>query len=315
MDAPQVLTVTLNPALDVTASVDRVEPQRKLRCSMPRHDPGGGGVNVSRAIHELGGESRAFVALGGGTGAHFRRLIEGAGFEFRVWPYEGETRFSLTVMEEATGNHYRFVMPGPTQPEGEADRLAAALEESIGDCRYVIASGSLPPGLPDDFYGRLVGIARSRGARTIVDSHGAALKGALSARPWLIRLNHLEAQELVGGGDPDASAHLVARQLIDQRTAEIVVVSVGEDGTIVTTAEAQFHIRPPHVAVRSMVGAGDSFVGALALGLVRDWPLETATRFAVAAAAAAVTTEGTQLCERSTTERLFAEMTRPLTAA
>jgi 6-phosphofructokinase 2 len=315
MDAPGILTVTLNPALDVTATVDRVEPQQKLRCSEPRHDPGGGGVNVSRAIMELGGSSRAFVALGGGIGDHYRRLIEGSGLEFRIWPYQGETRFSLTVMEEATGKHYRFVMPGPSQAEGEADRLLAAIEESIGNCRYVVLSGSLPPGLPDDFYGRASVVARKHGALAIVDTHGAALRGVLPSRPWLIRLNHLEAQELVGGTDADASAHAAARQLIDQGAAEIVIVAVGADGTIVTTADRQFQVRPPLVPVRSMVGAGDSFVGGLVLGFARGWPLEEATRFAVAAAAAAVTTEGTRLCERPTTERLFAEMKQPLAPA
>lgn len=315
MADPQILTVTLNPALDVTATVERVLPQQKLRLRPLRDDPGGGGVNVSRAIHELGGESRAFVALGGGMGSHLRRLIEGAGFEFRVWPLEGETRFSLTVMEDSTGRHFRFVMPGPLQPATEAERLIAAIDESLEGCRYLVLSGSLPPGLPEDTYGRIVTAARQRGVRSILDTHGAALSRALPARPWLIRLNHLEAQELVGGADPDASAHLLARQLIEQDAAEIVVVAVGADGTIVTTHDTQFHIRPPLVSVRSMVGAGDSFVAGLTLALARGWPLEQSTRFAVAAAAAAVTTEGTQLCERATTERLFSEMTASMTPA
>lgn len=300
-----ILTVTLNPALDITTGVDRLLPQQKLRCSVPRRDPGGGGINVSRAIAELGGTSRAFVALGGATGAQMRELLADSGFATEFWPLPGDTRFSLTVMEEETGLHYRFVLPGPSIPPGEDTRLLTRLGEMIAaEPGYVVGSGSIPPGLPDSFYADLARMTRERGGKFIIDTHGPALKAATEARPYLVRLNHLEAQELLGG-DADVAAHTLARALVRQGLAEIAIVTLGERGAIVASHDEEFELVPPRVTVRSSVGAGDSFVAALTLGLARQWPLREAARFAVAAAAAAVTSEATELCKRPDVERNY----------
>lgn len=301
-----ILTVTLNPALDLTTAVPRLEPQHKLRCSAPRYDPGGGGVNVSRVITELGGESLAFVATAGATGAMLAGLLAASGVAGVYHPVPGETRTSFTVMEEQTGLHYRFVLPGPVQDEAVAvallDGIVAALPAEAG---YVVLSGSLLPGLPPDFYGQVTDAVQARGAAVILDAHGDDLRLALDARPHIIRVNHIEAAELSGIADPEASAHVLSQSLIAQQRAEIVLVSLEEHGTLVTTPQMQFEVHPPAVAVRSMVGAGDSFVGALALSLARGRALPEAVRQGVAAAAAAVTTEGTQLCQSDRVAQLF----------
>jgi 6-phosphofructokinase 2 len=305
---PPILTITLNPAVDISTSLERLLPQRKLRCDAPRFDPGGGGVNVSRAIKELGGESRAFVVVGGRTGAQLRDLLEQTGLDCDFWEVAAETRFSFMAMEGATGLHYRFVMPGTALEADAADAiLAHLLEEIAAGPGLVIASGSLPPGLPVDFYARLAGPCREAGARLIVDTHGDALRAAARSRPYLIRLNHLEAQELVGGGADDA-AHLLAHRLVDQHLAEVAIVTLGERGAIVASAAGTIEIAAPRVAMRSSVGAGDSFVAALTVSLARGWPLEDAARYGVAAAAAAVTSEATELCKRGVVDTLFAAM-------
>ena len=300
-----ILTITLNPALDLTTSVGRLAPLLKLRCGPVRLDPGGGGVNVSRAIKELGGESHAFVAIGGHTGAQLRSILDRTGIELDYWPLIEETRTSFTVMENATRRPYRFVLPGPRVSPAEADailnRLAQRIDKYTG---FVVASGSLPPGVPDDFYGRLARRCRELGARMIVDSHGAALRAAAAERPYLVRLNHIEAQELLGG-DSDVAAHTLARQLVDGGLAEAAIVTVGERGAIVATQGRQVEILPPRVEVVSGVGAGDSFVAALTFGLASGWAVEEAARYGVAAAAAAVITEATQLCERATVNAFF----------
>ena len=300
-----ILTITLNPALDLTTSVGRLAPLQKLRCGPVRLDPGGGGVNVSRAIKELGGESHAFVAIGGHTGEQLRSILDRTGIELDYWPLIEETRTSFTVMENATRRPYRFVLPGPRVSPAEADaildRLAQRIDKYTG---FVVASGSLPPGVPDDFYGRLARRCRELGARMIVDSHGAALRAAAAERPYLVRLNHIEAQELLGG-DSDVAAHTLARQLVDGGLAEAAIVTVGERGAIVATQGRQVEILPPRVEVVSGVGAGDSFVAALTFGLASGWAVEEAARYGVAAAAAAVTTEATQLCERATVNAFF----------
>ena len=303
-----ILTVTLNPALDLTTSVTSIRPLRKLRCSAPRLDPGGGGINISRAIKELGGESQAFVAIGGHTGDQLRKLLRRTGLSVEYWPTLGETRTSFTVMSDENGLPYRFVLPGPTLSPFEA---AAILEKLTGLVRrrggYVVASGSLPPGVPDDFYGRLCRRTRELGGRFVIDSHGAALRAATEERPYLVRLNHLEAQELVGG-DPSVAAHSLAKQLIEQQRAEVAIVTLGERGAIVASGDGQLQIEPPRVRVRSGVGAGDSFVAALVFGLANDWSLEDAARYGVAAAAAAMTTEATELCKRETVDAFFAQI-------
>lgn len=303
-----ILTVTLNPALDTTTSVTRLEPQRKLRCAPAVLHPGGGGANVSRAIRELGGSSRAFVALGGHTGQQYGDLLRAAGVECIQYGLSGETRTSLTVMEEETGLHYRFVLPGPMQEPRHGEEILAELGRIIaGGVGYVVASGSLLPGMADDFYARLGDVVRWHEAKLILDTHGVALKQGLAGRPFLIRLNQLEAEELASQTPAQGDPAEVATQLVAAGATDVAVFAMGERGSLVTTREAQFTIAPPEVKVHSMVGAGDSYVAALTLALARGWSLESANRFGVAAAASAVTREATQLCERNSTERYYNE--------
>lgn len=303
-----ILTVTLNPALDTTTSVPRLEPQRKLRCSPAIVHPGGGGANVSRAIRELGGSSRAFVALGGHTGHQYADLLRATGVECIEYTLSGETRASMTVMEEETGLHYRFVLPGPPQQPRHGEEILAELGRIIaGGVGCVVASGSLLPGIAEDFYARLGDVVRWHNAKLILDTHGAALKQGLAGRPFLIRLNQLEAEELAADITAHSSPADVAAQLVATGAADVAVFAMGERGSLVTTRDAQFTIAPPEVKVHSMVGAGDSYVAALTLALARGWSLESANRFGVAAAASAVTREATQLCERTSTERFYNE--------
>jgi 6-phosphofructokinase 2 len=311
-----ILTVTLNPALDVTTTTKQLLPQQKLRCDAPRYDAGGGGANVSRAIKELGGDSLAFVALGGATGVHYHQLLDEAGIDSDVWPLPGETRTSMTVMEHATGLHYRFVLPGPHQAAEEGERILAGISQILPrGFRFVVGSGGLPPGIAPDFYGRLAALARGHGASLILDTHGDALRSALPFRPYLIRLNHHEALELVPGSSPYAAAHTLADDLIAQGAAEAVIITLGEEGALVRSATETARIRPPKVVVRSAVGAGDSFVAALTLGLSRGWPLEKAARYGVAAAASAVTGEATDLCRADQVEHYFEEISGKLEPA
>ena len=308
-----ILTVTVNPALDVTTTTAALEPQRKLRCGPPKLDAGGGGANVSRAIKALGGDSRAFVALGGHTGRQLADLLAEAGVDTVAFDLAGETRSSLTVMEETTGLHYRFVLPGPEQSRQVGEQMLAELGRLIGqDVEYVVGSGSLLPGIGSDFYARLGSIVRSRGAKLILDTHGEALRDALPGLPYLIRLNEIEARELAHQTERDAPVAQLARGLVDRRVAEVVVIGLGEKGSLITTVYGQFSIAPPMVKVHSMVGAGDSYVAALTLALSRGWSLEAANRYGVAAAASAVTGEATELCSHEGTEDLFKLTGKPI---
>jgi len=304
-----ILTVTINPALDITTHVPALKPRQKLRCDVPVHHAGGGGVNVSRAIKELGGQSRAFVALGGSTGSQFEALFKRTGIPAEIWPLTEETRLSFTAMEDASGLPYRFVLPGPTISAAEAEAILDRLEHIVRQYTgYVVASGSLAPGTPIDFYADLAVRTRTAGGKLILDTHGEALRAAAAERPYLIRLNHLEAQELVGG-DSDRAAHHLALELIDGGYCEVAIVALGERGAIVSTSAGPIEIRPPVVEMKSGVGAGDSFVGALVFALANGRSIEDAARYGVAAAASAVTTEATELCRRADVEAFYPQTT------
>jgi 6-phosphofructokinase 2 len=309
MDQAPILTLTLNPALDITTTTHKLAPRRKLRCLAPRYDAGGGGANVSRAIKELGGTSVAFLMLGGRTGQHYREVLAPAAIDTVVYEAAGETRFSLTVMEEASGEHFRFVLPGPEQPRNRVETLLEAIVRNVGPRGgYVVLSGTLPPGMPVDFYGRVIREVRNSGARVILDTSQPALSATLPANPYCVRINHHEAQELLGG-EAVAAAEALAGRLVEDGAAELAIITTGEQGAFVATREGLVRIAPPQVVVKSTVGAGDSFVAALTLGLARGWPVEKAARYGVAAAASAVTTDATELCKRMDTDRYYAELT------
>ncbi len=309
MSAP-ILTVTLNPALDISASVGRVVPGPKLRLGPPRHDPGGGGVNVARAVGLLGGQARAFVALGGVAGAQLAALLAGEGVEVIPFPGPGETRQSLTVTEAGTGAEYRFVLPGPEWDAGMAETALAALAQAAGPGAVVVLSGSQPPGVAADFPARLG--AALPGARLIVDTSGPALARLLApppgdAAPEVLRLDQAEAATAAGHplATPADSAAL-AERLAARGVARVVVVAHGAEGSVLAGGGQRLHGIPPPVTVDSKVGAGDSFTGGFALALARGDSLPEALRLGTAAATAAVTTGGTGLCPRALTEELLA---------
>jgi len=304
-----ILTVTLNPALDLTTSVDRLEADLKLRCAAPTSDPGGGGANVSRAIRELGGRTCAFILAGGPTGRRYAELLRDEGVEVIVRPCAGDTRTTFQVRERETGRLYRFVLPGP-DASGEEAGVFAALSEAIETHRpeFLVASGSLPPGVSVGFYKDLSILARDRGVRFILDCTGPALKAALQGRPFLVRANRNEAMALAGLADLDASAALaLARRLTVEAAVPASAFTLGADGAVVWRDGRAWRITPPRVETVSLAGAGDSFVAGLTLALARGWSMDGAGRLAAAAAASAATTPATRLCRRDQTEALFAE--------
>lgn len=301
----KILTITLNPALDLATRVERMEPGRKLRCEGARLDPGGGGVNVSRVIRAFGGRSTAFVALGGPTGRMMRELMRGQKLELAEFPIKGDTRQDITVDEQAQRRQYRLVLEGPRWSGKE---VRAALDE-IGrlgkEYDYIVASGSLPPGVPLDFYAKLARMARRHGNRLILDTSGAPLNRALKAGVFLVKPNHIEFAELAGarGGDWKSMARL-GRRLQARAQAEAMIVTRGDKGALLIAPEGAWRLQAPKVKVASLVGAGDSLIGAVTLSLARGKSLLEAARLGVAAADAAVEAEGTELATRRETMRL-----------
>lgn len=302
----RIATLTLNPTIDGSSVAETVAHTSKVRTADERFAPGGGGINVATVLGRLGMDAEAVYLAGGITGPVLRGLLDRAGLVHRAVPIAGDTRISLAIFERATGHEYRFVPQGPVVSAAE---WGACLDVVAGlDCSWLVLSGSLPRGAPDDLYARIVEIASSCGMAVVLDTSGAALKAALARGGVRLAKPSLgELEEIVGHAlDDEAQIVAAARAVVDAGGAETMAVSMGERGALLV--EAGRVLRLPAIAVeaRSAVGAGDSFVAAMTFGLARGWDAEQAFRLGIAAGTAAVMTPGTDMCRREDVVRLAA---------
>ena len=305
-----ILTVTLNPALDLATAADAVVPDLKLRCDKPRADPGGGGINVSRAIKIIGGQSTAMVALGGATGTRLADLLKAAGLSLLRLTAPGETRQSLAVTDRASGTQYRFVMPGPEWHMTQLPGTIAAIAEAALAGGWVVMSGSNPPGIAPGFEQMLTVRLKDGRARLLVDASGEALRAlAGSSIPVdVLRMDSLEAEALAGRPLPlrsDSAAF--AAGLVRDGAARSVIVARGADGSVVAGPDGAWHAAAAPVRVVSAVGAGDSFVAGFVLAMARGWPVQEALALGTAAASAAVTTPATDLCDAEDVRHFYSQ--------
>jgi 6-phosphofructokinase 2 len=305
-----VVTLTMNPSVDLSVSVERVVPFRKLRCAADRRDPGGGGINVARVTKRLGADVTAIYPAGGTLGQLLRRLVDEEGIPASTASIAGETREDFTVHEQSSGAQYRFVLPGPPLAEQEWRAcldMVAALDSRT---RFVVGSGSLPPGVPDDFYRRVAQLAKSSSRKIIVDSSGPALRAALGAGVYLIKPSLNEFRGLMGGAPLETEADWITagRLLVDRGQVEVVALTLGDRGALLVTRDRVLRAQALAIKPASVVGAGDSFLGAMTWSLAAGHPLETAFRYGVAAGSAALLMPGTELCRRDDVERLVNEV-------
>ena len=307
--APPIVTLTVNPCIDESTVVDQVVADRKLRCGPPRYEPGGGGINVARAVRRLGGDALAIYPAGGPAGDLLASLLEREGVAHRPLPIAGWTRENLNVLEESTGRQFRFVLPGPQLARGEWEKLLEEVEGLRPFPSFVVASGSLPPAVPTDFFARVARLTRERGGRFVLDTSGEAARVALEEGVYLVKPSLREFQHLTGLSDAEES-HLVteSKRWIERGRCETVVLSLGAAGVLWVTAASSERLLSPTVPVRSTVGAGDSMLAGIVLRLQQDRPMGEAVRFGVAAGAATVMNPGTELCHRPDAERLYEQM-------
>lgn len=303
-----IVTLTMNPALDIATTTDSVVPTRKLRCEAPRYDPGGGGINVARAVHALGGDARAIFPAGGAAGEMIQHLLHEEGVAHEVIAIAGFTRESLAVEERRTGNQYRFILPGPEISSADQERCLEQLSRAASQADYIIASGSLPLGVPADFYERVGALAKRQAKRLVLDTSGAALKqaghGIYLLKPSLRELEDLMGRQIRSEREEEQAA----REVIAQGRSEVVVVSLGSRGALLVSAEGSERFPAIEVQAKSTVGAGDSMLAGIVLALQRGLPLREAMRLGMAAGAAALLGSGTQLCRLDDVERLYAQM-------
>ena len=308
---PAVLTLTLNPALDLSSDTPRIAPGHKLRCTEPRLDPGGGGINVSRLVTRLGGDTTAFVALGGGTGMQLVAALQKEGISTRIVPIKGETRTSLSVRDMATGEQFRFMLPGPALTDAEYEAAIVALLEEAATGDYVVISGSLPTGAPADLINEIAHRLSEAGVRVVIDTSGAALDHIVAhppadgACPEVLRFDHLEAEGAAMRPLPrrEDTARFAA-DLVARGIARRVVVGRQAEGNLLADADGIWFASAAKVEVVSTIGAGDSFLAALTYAFATGATAAEALQWGTAAACAAVATPGTQVCAPETVEAL-----------
>lgn len=303
---PNIVTVTPNPAIDVSASVERLEPSVKLRCGPGRRDAGGGGVNVARVARRLGGDVLAIFPAGGLPGEMLVRLLRAEAVPTIAVPIAGETREDFTILERSTGEEYRFVLEGPHLSWTEWRACLDAAIEPGDDQAIIVASGSLPPGVPEDFHARLASNAKAAGDRMVLDASGPALAAALKEGLFLIKPNLRELEDLTGRPLNDESERLAAaREIVARGGAELVALTLGEDGALLVAADQAWRAAAMPILPISSVGAGDSFLGGMVHALAAGRPLEDAFRQGVAAGSAALLSPGTTLCDAREVRRLM----------
>ena len=307
-----IVTLTMNPALDITTNTDRVSLTDKLRCGIPRYDPGGGGINVARIAHVLGESVLALFPAGGHTGDKVTDLVAESGVQVQRIPVAHTTRESFTVDEHRSGKQYRFVLPGPQLTGAEQTECIDTLSAAAGSADFVVASSSLPPGVPNDFYQRVADICRERGAPLILDTSGAGLRH-ISSGVFLLKPSVRELRECVERDLVTESAQLAAaHELIERGCAQFVLVSLGSEGALLATPHGSQRFSPVTVPSGSGVGAGDAMVAGITVGLSRGWRLDKAVRLGIAAGAAMLLTPGTAPCNREDAERLFEMVADPI---
>lgn len=302
----RILTITMNPAIDVSTSIDRVAPTRKLRCITARRDPGGGGINVGRVASRLGAEATALYPKGGSVGQLLQRLVEEENISSVPIAIREETREDFTALETTTGDQFRFVLSGPRLSETEWRSCLEAVASFPQRPDFIAASGSLPPDVPEDFYAQIAAIARRWAVPLALDTSGTPLKAAVDHGVDLLKPNLRELRELTGEPLADQASWIEAcRCLVTAGKARIVALTLGHRGALLVTPDGTWRAEPLPIKPASTVGAGDSFLGAMVWALACSRPVEDAFRYGVAGGSAALLAPGTELCHVAEVRRLL----------
>lgn len=305
----EILTVTFNPVIDKNTSVHGLAPEKKLKCSPATFGPGGGGINVSRALKNLGKQSQALYPVGGYAGHFLNDLMKAE--DVTICPVEtrNHTRENLIVLDTATNQQYRFGMPGNEIYEEEWMALLDVIRKS--NAEIIVASGSLSPGVPDEILAMVARIALEKGAKLVIDTSGEALKKALEVGVYLLKPNLGELSSIVGKEEVEMDdVDTIGREIVAKGLCQVLVVSMGAQGAKLITKNEVIHVTSPLVKKVSTLGAGDSMVAGMVLKLSEEKPLKELLQYGVACGTAATMTHGSELCRKEDVDRLLKTIQR-----
>lgn len=305
----RIVTLTVNPALDLATTAKAVQPGHKIRTFDERYDPGGGGINVAKVIAELGGQTLALFASGGVTGRFVEEMLTTAKVPWQAVTIANACRISVTVHDQSNGLEYRFVPQGPRLAASDCANILDALRQVDAD--WLVASGSLAPGVPSDFYSKVASIAVGKATKFALDTSGSALTAALGHGISLLKPSLSEFEAIVGQEVRDLESQMTqAQRLAQSGAAEMIALTLGAAGVVLATADHVIHSPAIVVAEKTGVGAGDSFLAGLVFALSEGRPFEEALRLALACGAAAVQGVGTAAVQRAAVDALLAQIAR-----
>lgn len=305
----KIVTVTFNPAIDKSTTITTLIPEKKLKCSTPFFEPGGGGINVSRALNKLGVNSKAIYLAGGYSGNFFRDLLKKEIAEEMMVEISNHTRENMIVYEASTALQYRFGMPGPLILEHEWKKVIDIVE-NLQDTAFLVASGSISQGIPTNIFALLATIAKKKNIKFIVDTSGEPLKlameeGVFFVKPNLNELSLLSHKEEISL----ESAAKTAREFITESKCEFIIVSLGAKGAMLVSHKETIQFIPPELKRLSTVGAGDSMVAGIVKSLSENYSIKDAVKYGVACGSAATMNPGTELCKKTDADKLFSQIT------
>ena len=307
MKSQKIVTLTINPSLDKSAHFSGLVPEQKIRCDSPKYEAGGGGINVSKAISKLGGISICVYTSGGSTGERLEELVQKEKIENVAIKTKNWTRENFIAFENNSKLQYRFGFPGNELLDEEKNQILQTIKHLPSE--YLVISGSLNKGLPTDFYQKIVKIGKEMGAKIIVDTSGEPLKKVLETGVYLVKPNIGELAKLLGVEHLEQNeVENAAKKLIENKSAEIVVVSLGAEGAILVSENETHFVAAPKVIRKSTVGAGDSMVGGMVWAISQNKTLKEVIQFGVCCGTAATMNEGTQLFKLEDVKKLLKEI-------
>ena len=302
----RIFTLTVNPVVDKYTTIPGLVPYKKIRCTQPVYYSGGGGINVSRAINNLGGTSAAIHFSGGRTGIHLQELLAYEKIDHYVIDLKGTTRENLSVYDCAIDLHYRFGLPGPTVTENEWQKGLDIIESSLKENDFLVVSGKLTSGIPDDYYMMVGEIAKRKKAKFVLDTKGEALKHAIKTAIYLFKPNLSELASLYGKEMlSNKMLEESAKDFMATHNCEIMAVSLGRRGALLVTSDHLEYIPAPIVHEKNTIGAGDSMLAGMLLKAQAGHTPTTMIQYGVASGAAATLKRGTQLCQKEDVEKIF----------
>ncbi|MDO9519418.1 MAG: hexose kinase [Pseudohongiella sp.] len=308
-----IVTVCMKPAIDLFCETERLIDDGKSRCQILHRAPGGGGINVARNLHGMGLSVLAVLAAGGAYGTQLQKMLTADKIPFRCFDIEDDTCQNIGISETSTGKMYHLVFPGQQLKESEWQSGLNFINTLEPKPEYLVLSGSLPKGVPDDFYGRIAADAKEKGIRVILDTSGRALTAPLKAGVYLAKLNRAEFADSGYRGSLDDYPGMLAAmaEMVAEGKAEALIVTLDANGALLTTRDGNsLHLRPPPVNVVSHVGAGDSFVSLLVYQLYHGKSVVEAYQYGVAAAAAKVQIPGNSLNDLNLVESIYRQIAR-----